>query len=201
MLEALLPAAAIPAAGWAAHATLLYRQLHTERRDPVSGLIDRRTWDRRAEQLLRRGKATALAFIDLDDFKPVNDTFGHRAGDAVLRAIGARLADHLDGWGIATRSGGDEFPVIARVGDNESELAAFAAGLHDLIGQPVPWPGGPLTVSASIGICRIGDLEHPTLSAATDAADLAMLAAKDGRGRRGRTAAPVGDRQEAGAPE
>ncbi|MFE5810291.1 GGDEF domain-containing protein [Streptomyces sp. NPDC056491] len=180
MIDAIL-AAGLPALAWAAHAGLLHRQLRAERRDPLTGLTDRRTWMRRADRLIRRGRANTVLLLDLDDFKPVNDTFGHQAGDAVLVATAARLADHCGPRAVATRLGGDEFAVLLDADAPEE----FTAGLARELARPVPWPGGPLRVSASIGSVRIADLEEPSASEALGAADDRMYA-KKGRGRRGR---------------
>ncbi|MFF4741265.1 GGDEF domain-containing protein [Streptomyces sp. NPDC001262] len=180
MLDAIL-ATGLPTLGWAAHAAWLHHQLRAERHDPVTGLVDRRTWMRRTDRMLRRRTATAVLLLDLNDFKPVNDRFGHQAGDAVLKATAARLTDYCGPHALATRLGGDEFAVTVATREPE----AFAAGLGSEIARPVPWPGGPLRVSASIGSVRTADLERPSASAALGAADEAMYAAK-GRGRRGR---------------
>jgi diguanylate cyclase (GGDEF)-like protein len=187
MLDVILPAATIPATGWAVHATVLLRRLHEERRDPISGLPGRRAWMRRADRLIRRGTANTVLFCDLDDFKAVNDTFGHEAGDAALRAVGHRLQDYIAGRGVASRLGGDEFVAALAV---DGDLEEFVDGLREALCQLVPWPGGPLRIGASIGTVRLDDLAEPSASAALGAADHAMLRIK-GYGRRGRRAAPA----------
>ncbi|MEW2635425.1 GGDEF domain-containing protein [Streptomyces sp. NPDC048389] len=184
---AILTAAAIPAAGWAAHAAFLYRQLRAERTDPLTGLTDRRTWTRRTDRMIRKGTANAVLLLDLNGFKPINDTFGHDAGDAALIATAARLTDFLEDRSTTrpalTRLGGDEFAAAFTTGD----LPAVRAGLADALAQPVPWPGGPLTFTASIGTVHTTELPQPSASTALKAADTAMYEAK-GRGRRGRRA-------------
>lgn len=177
-----LPAAAVPLAGWAAHVRLLQRRLTSARRDPVSGLLARAGWTVRAERLIRRPDATVL-LLDLDRFKPVNDRYGHQAGDAVLRATAARLADWCGPHGVAGRLGGDEFAAVVQA--RPSDLPARLAELRELLHRPVPWPGGPLVVGASVGTARPGELTEPTLAAALREADQAMYQAK-GRTRRGR---------------
>ncbi len=179
-------AGSVPAAGWAVHAVLIHRQLNRSRRDPVSGLLTRAGWTRRAARVVRR-PAAVVVLLDLDRFKAVNDSFGHEAGDAVLRATGARLQlwsqDH---GGIAGRLGGDEFAAAVEL--DPYEVAAQVNELREALLQPVPWPGGPLQVGASIGVARLADLPVRSLSAALGAADEAMYAAKNGgrQQRRGR---------------
>jgi diguanylate cyclase (GGDEF)-like protein len=178
----------LPTAGWALTAGLLGRKLRAARRDPVSRLWTRQPWMRRADRLIRRRQASHLLMLDLDGFKPVNDTFGHPAGDAVLRAIGARLeqftAEHGGPHTECARLGGDEFVATITLNDHD----AFTAGLAHELAQPVPWPDGPLAVTASIGIVAIADLEQPSASTALKRADEAMYAVKKSRGGQGHRA-------------
>ncbi|MER5681940.1 GGDEF domain-containing protein [Streptomyces sp. NPDC002205] len=114
-----------------------------------------------------------------NDFKAINDTHGHAAGDAVLTATAARLTAWCDRHGMAARLGGDEFTAIVTHPDRTTSLAALTAALR----HPVPYRGDLLPVSASVGTCRIADLPVATLTDALAAADAAMYAAK-GHGRR-----------------
>ncbi len=84
-------ALSLPLLGWAAHSGYLARQLATARRDPLTGLHTRAGWTARAERVIRRHPAAAVLLLDLDDFKALNDTHGHAAGDAALAATAARL--------------------------------------------------------------------------------------------------------------
>ncbi|MFI9588261.1 GGDEF domain-containing protein [Streptomyces sp. NPDC052236] len=177
-LQTLIPA--VLAAGWAVHAGLLYRRLTRTRRDPLTGLLTRAGWTRRARRITAHRNA-AVVLIDLDRFKRINDRVGHAAGDAILAATGDRLAAWC-GRGAAGRLGGDEF-VVALV-DN-GDLDQRLAELRTLLCQPVEHDGQLLKVGASIGVARLADLPTATLSAALGAADAAMYRAK-GRGRRGR---------------
>ncbi|MGA4844717.1 GGDEF domain-containing protein [Streptomyces sp. G45] len=102
-IPALVVAALVLA--WALHAGWLHRQLRAERRDPLTGLTDRRTWMRVTDRMIRRGRANTVLLLDLDDFKPVNDTFGHQAGDAVLVATAARLTEACGPHAAITRLG------------------------------------------------------------------------------------------------
>lgn len=180
-LEVLLSAAAILAAGWAAHAGLLYRRLTAVRHDPLSGLLTRDGWSRRARRIIRRPNA-AVILLDLDGFKQINDRYGHAAGDAVIAATGERLAAWCGRAGVAGRLGGDEF-VIAIAADSRLEEALTV--LRAALVQPVEYDGKVLRPGASLGVVRVADLVEPTLSQALGAADRAMYRDK-GRGRRGR---------------
>jgi len=135
--------------------------------DTLTGLLNRagltETW--------AQVNPTGLILLDLNGFKPVNDRYGHAAGDVVLQVIGARLAE-LDA--AAVRLGGDEFVLIARSGTDVHDMATQA---YKVINQPITLPGGTVvTVSASIGV-RV--LDGPTdLSVAMKDADEAMYEAK-----------------------
>ncbi|MEU5804771.1 GGDEF domain-containing protein [Streptomyces sp. NPDC047804] len=171
-------AAALPAIGWALHSGLLTRRLAAARRDPLTGLHTRAGWTTRAEQMLAKNPGALVLLIDLDDFKTINDTHGHAAGDTVLIATAERLAHWCGHHGIAARLGGDEFAAIV------PELGTV--NLFDLwtaLGQPVTHNGHTVTVSASVGHCVRAQLTVPTLTNALSAADADMYADK-GHGRR-----------------
>lgn len=160
----------------------LVARLQTGRRDPLTGLATREGWTERAEQLAAAGPATVL-FIDLDDFKPVNDRHGHAAGDAVLAAIGRRLADWCGPTGEAGRLGGDEF--VAVVPDTGDDLTERVTKLRDVLARPIEVRGRVLRVGASVGAASLDGLAVPTVSAALKTADTEMYRQKR-RGRRGR---------------
>ncbi|MEU6621154.1 GGDEF domain-containing protein [Streptomyces litmocidini] len=173
-----MAAAGLPALGWALHGGLLSRRLATARRDPLTGLHTRAGWTTRAEHLLSKHPGALVLLVDLDDFKAINDTHGHAAGDAVLTATAQRLSDWCGRHGIAARLGGDEFAAIV------PDLGAVS--LFDLwtaLDTPVTHNGHVLPVSASVGCCLRDQLPVPTLTDALSAADAAMYAAK-GHGRR-----------------
>ncbi|MFF0556515.1 GGDEF domain-containing protein [Streptomyces sp. NPDC004266] len=173
-----MAAAGLPALGWALHGGLLARRLATARRDPLTGLHTRAGWTTRAERLLAKHSGALVLLVDLDDFKAINDTHGHAAGDTVLTATADRLSNWCGRHGVAARLGGDEFAAIV------TDLGAV--NLFDLwsaLDSPVTHQGHVLPVSASVGCCSPGDLPVPTLTDALSAADAAMYAAK-GHGRR-----------------
>ncbi|MER5887288.1 GGDEF domain-containing protein [Streptomyces sp. NPDC001941] len=179
----LLAMAALPTLGWILHAVWLTRQLNTARRDPLTGLVGRDAFTRQAQRALRRTDVSVV-LVDVDDFKSVNDTHGHAAGDAVLSAIGRRL----DTWcrahgGFAARLGGDEFTAVVPL-DAES-----ATDLARALTQPVTVGGTALDPSTSIGFCGPDDRPGAPLSVRLRAADEAMYAAKS-LGAEWRRAAP-----------
>lgn len=152
MLAALAPghlaAASVLAAGWGTHATALRHRLERARRDPLTGLHTRDAFTRRATRLLASGGPVLVVLVDLDRFKPLNDTHGHAAGDAVLAAAAARLSAWAAPHGATGRLGGDEFAAaLPAHGDPGAALAA----LHHALTRPVHYAGHALSVGASIG--------------------------------------------------
>ncbi|MFH8577425.1 GGDEF domain-containing protein [Streptomyces zaomyceticus] len=174
-----IAAAGLPALGWALHGGLLLRRLATARRDPLTGLHTRAGWTIRAERLLARNANALVLLVDLDDFKAINDTHGHAAGDAVLAATARRLNEWCGPHGVAARLGGDEFAVI--VTDPAHTAGLFA--LRIALDQRVTHHGHILRVSASVGHCHRDQLPVATLTDALSTADASMYADK-GHGRR-----------------
>ncbi|MFD7420127.1 GGDEF domain-containing protein [Streptomyces californicus] len=173
-----IAAAGLPALGWALHGGLLWRRLATARRDPLTGLHTRTGWTTRAEHLMNKHPGAVVVLVDLDDFKAINDTHGHAAGDAVLTATADRLTAWCGRRGIAARLGGDEFAAIV------THLGAVSlSGLRTALDQTVEHHGHVLPVSASVGHCHRAELPVPTLTDALSGADASMYAAK-GHGRR-----------------
>ena len=131
----------------------------------------------------RRGAPpVALLFIDADGFKTVNDTFGHGAGDELLRTIGARLSGLVRGADTVGRLGGDEFVVLLEPGDARPSPARVAERVLELINQPIELgEGDEVRLTASIGIAVGGRASTEEL---LRDADLALYAAKQsGRNR------------------
>ncbi|WP_333776345.1 GGDEF domain-containing protein [Streptomyces sp. IBSBF 3136] len=178
-MDANLIAAGLPALGWTVHGGVLLRRLATARRDPLTGRHTRAGWTARAERLLAKHKGALVLLVDLDDFKAINDTYGHAAGDAVLIATARRLSDWCGRHGIAARLGGDEFAAIVTDAARTPGLRALQAALD----RPTEHQGRTLPVSASVGFCHRRDLAVATLTDALSAADASMYAAK-GHGRR-----------------
>jgi diguanylate cyclase (GGDEF)-like protein len=180
-VSALLAAAAAAgplAAGWPLHAWRLRRRLQSARRDPLSGLLTRAPFEEQARRLVdTRGVAAVL--VDLDGFKALNDTYGHAAGDAAIRATGARLNWwlHINSPGVVARLGGDEFAAVLRT-RNASELAWAAEGLHKALSDPVTHQGHTLPIGVSVGAVRVPLDVVPDLPGLLRRADEAMYTAK-----------------------
>ncbi|MGW2837154.1 GGDEF domain-containing protein [Streptomyces sp. NPDC001493] len=178
-------AAALPAFGWAFHTSVLARRLSAARRDPLTGLHTRAGFTARAERIVARAPRAMAFLVDLNDFKAINDTHGHLAGDAVIAATAERLAHWAQGNGVTARLGGDEFAALVPDPANTPGTAALDHALR----QPVVYRDQVINVSASVGFCSVADLPVRTLTDALAAADTAMYAAKR-HGRRNNTPRP-----------
>ena len=165
-----------------ARLTELQEQLsHQAFHDSLTDLANRALFsDRIDHALLRRsrtGKPVAVLFIDLDDFKAVNDTLGHSAGDQLLIGVAERLRGSLRRPDTAARLGGDEFAVLIEDIDQQSEAEAIAARVLTALEEPFTVAGQAVTVHASIGIA-VSNTESDNASRLMRHADVAMYAAK-----------------------
>ncbi len=146
--------------------------------DPLTGLANRTLFLRRVEESLARGVGMAtVLFLDLDDFKAINDRAGHAAGDAVLVAAAGRIEASVRPGDVAARMGGDEFAVLLEdVDDHHGEQVA--GRILDLLAEPVIVDGESLWVRSSVGIATAaaGSLDAGELMRQ---ADVAMYRAKD----------------------
>ncbi|WP_369233276.1 GGDEF domain-containing protein [Streptomyces sp. R21] len=166
------------AAGWAAHVWWLRGRLHTARRDPLTGLVTRDGFTRRATTLLKDPRAVVV-LADVDRFKQINDEHGHAAGDALLQATAGRLARHVGPSGVAGRLGGDEFAAVLI--DDHGTAADLLAVLHRVLARPVDGQDPAACTTVSLGWVRAGDFPADDLSGLLRRADEAMYAAKQGR--------------------
>ena len=158
------------------------RSLELAVTDGLTGLRNRRYVIRHLESLLRAGIACGVLMIDVDRFKPLNDYYGHAAGDAALREVAARLREHVRASDVVARYGGEEFLVVMS-GAGAEETAVIAERLRAAIGgRPIDLGQAKLPVTVSIGSALAGNnTEAPSLIAA---ADTAMYRAKSlGRNR------------------
>lgn len=149
--------------------------------DPLTGLPNRLLAMDRLEHALeranRRGLQLGLLFVDMDDFKLVNDRLGHAAGDELLRAVAGRMTASIRAEDTVARLGGDEFVVIIEdVGDSE-QLARIAGKILGAISQRLVLAGTEITPAASIGI-GIYPQDGRSREELIEAADVAMYAAK-----------------------
>jgi diguanylate cyclase (GGDEF)-like protein/PAS domain S-box-containing protein len=158
------------------------RALH----DPLTGLPNRALFLDRIEQALQRAgrddELVSVAFIDLDDFKAINDTLGHAAGDELLVGVADRLRQTLRGMDTAARLGGDEFAVLLAGLPEHAEVVRVAERLLDALSAPHELGGQARHALPSIGISIGGD--GATAEDLMRQADAAMYAAKRaGKGR------------------
>ena len=161
---------------------------HAATHDSLTGLLNRGALLDALHRFEDDGTVVSLLYLDLDDFKPVNDAHGHEAGDVVLRIIAGRLAGAVRGDDLVSRVGGDEFAVAAVGIRDAGELHAVAERLADVIGQPIAIDRGgvPLTtkVGVSIGVA-VPDPPGPrSPDALLAAGDAAMYLAKRSPDRR-----------------
>ncbi|HEX6424573.1 MAG TPA: GGDEF domain-containing protein [Acidimicrobiales bacterium] len=165
----------------------LQRQAET---DPLTGLANRSALERRLSEA--RGPVT-IAVLDLDDFKPVNDTYGHETGDAVLRVVGERLGAGVRDGDAAVRVGGDEFAIVFAPGTAPAGAAVSAERVARAVEAPIALDGGlRLTVGVSFGLAtaRADEVMH--------LADVALYDAKRAKSALGLP--PPGDELDGSAP-
>ncbi|MGW1211222.1 GGDEF domain-containing protein [Streptomyces sp. NPDC002499] len=166
------------AGGWVAHVWWLRGCLNTARRDPLTGLRTRDGFTRRATTLLKDPRAVVV-LADVDKFKHINDTYGHPAGDALLKATADRLAHHVGPRGVAGRLGGDEFAAVLI--DDHGTAADMLAVLHGVLARPVDGQDPAAHTTVSLGWVRAVDFPADDLSGLLRRADEAMYAAKQAR--------------------
>jgi diguanylate cyclase (GGDEF)-like protein/PAS domain S-box-containing protein len=145
--------------------------------DTLTGLANRAFFHERLRHAIKlrhdEGHATGLLYIDLDDFKGINDRWGHDLGDEVLREIGRRIEQSVRPGDTAARLGGDEFAVVLTEPLTPEEAVGVAERLLKEIGRPMESGSGPLYTKASIGIA-FGSHDETLLKEA----DIAMYRAK-----------------------
>ena len=156
------------------------------RLDPLTGLPNRLLRrERLAEalaRLARTGEACALLLIDLDRFKPVNDTLGHPIGDALLEKVADRLRSTVRPTDTVARIGGDEFVILQAGAHDAAGTQALARRIVDLIGRTYMVEGHLLTIGASVGVA-LAPADGADADRLLKNADLALYRAKlDGRG-------------------
>ncbi|HET9207208.1 MAG TPA: EAL domain-containing protein [Burkholderiaceae bacterium] len=149
--------------------------------DPLTALPNRLLFEERLHQTLQRvgrtPSAMAVLFIDLDGFKPINDSFGHAAGDVVLREVGSRLLELAGQSGTAARVGGDEFLLLVPQPGGTEGASAVAQQALQVLARPYKLPNrGEVKLSCSIGIALFP--EHGSTAKLIANADAAMYAAK-----------------------
>ena len=166
----------------AAQAELLHRAHH----DPLTGLINRGQLQDRVTEILnhqqRRGGVAGLLFCDIDNFKTINDTYGHAVGDDVLKTTARRASAVVRSDDVIARIGGDEFVVVLPAVDDLDAAVAVAQKIRAAVSAPLPIGDDQVTVTISVGITLAG----PNVDAdwLLSRADAALYQAKEaGRDR------------------
>jgi diguanylate cyclase (GGDEF)-like protein len=150
---------------------------HDASHDALTGLLNRRSYELLLAQAVSRarryGWPFALVLLDLDNFKVVNDRYGHAAGDDALRAVGAELRASLRSGDVAARVGGDEFALLVVGVENVASLSPLLGRLKTALDRAVP----ETNVGFSVGVaCFPSDTDDP--QALTGLADARLYAAK-----------------------
>jgi diguanylate cyclase (GGDEF)-like protein/PAS domain S-box-containing protein len=162
------------------------RLTHLANVDVLSGLPNRGRVRQLLGEALRSATSgnvpCAIMFLDLDGFKPVNDTFGHPKGDAVLRAVAKRLVDQVGSEGHVGRMGGDEFAIVIPDAQSRKLVEQLADRIVNSIKEPYMIDQTEIRIGVSIG-CAFGPIDGATVDDLILKADLALYLAKDsGRG-------------------
>ncbi|MGA0596938.1 GGDEF domain-containing protein [Enterovirga sp. CN4-39] len=156
--------------------------------DPLTGLLNRRVFDTRYRQVvadeIRHGDVAALALIDLDNFKQINDRYGHAAGDECLRQVAERLRKNLPDADTLARIGGDEFAVLLRAPLEPARTRSVLERARNALREPILWNRHLVDLTVSIGAAPIGRPHLRRLSGLFAEADEALYAAKSA-GRNG----------------
>lgn len=153
---------------------------HRSRHDPLTGLANRaeliRTVSSFASRTQRTGSQVAIAFCDIDNFKAVNDRFGHAAGDELLIVIAGRMAASVRAGDLVARVGGDELAVVLDGVAGIEDAMSVAHQIRAAVGAPVTLRSGSVTPTLSIGVSMACPGQGPAET--LHRADLAMYAAK-----------------------
>ena len=161
------------------------RLSHMAYYDQLTGLANRAMLRNRLSHAIassqRSGLRFALAYVDLDSFKPINDSYGHDVGDEFLQEVGCRLTASVRPCDLVARLGGDEFALVIENLEGDDDIQTILQRLRDQLDRPVDIAGHELTMSASLGIAV-----YPNVATSTDTllrrADEAMYRAKEKAG-------------------
>jgi diguanylate cyclase (GGDEF)-like protein len=197
---------ALPASGDATpHLASIQRTIeeltHQSRHDPLTGLANRRAFEKNLklelERAYRSGSGLSLAILDLDDFKAVNDTYGHLCGDRVLMGIAAALLSHKRGYDMAARIGGEEFALILPGSGLMQAESSLERLLNEAREHKVTCEGvdEPVSVTCSVGlVCTKGKMPL-SVESFVNLADKALYEAK-AQGKDRIVKAPIPDLME-----
>lgn len=152
--------------------------------DTLTGLRNRRALELRLQSLLQNGQNFGLMHLDLDYFKQVNDSFGHAAGDAVLRRVATILGEETRATDLVARVGGDEFVLVFPDLADSARLAQIGHRIIERLVEPIDFEGQSCRISASIGMTISTLYAQPLIETLHADADEALYQSK--RGGRGR---------------
>jgi diguanylate cyclase len=173
--------------------------------DGLTGIANRRAFDLELNQQLARwhrfGQQFALALVDIDHFKRVNDAHGHVAGDEVLRAVADMVRGNVREVDFVARYGGEEFAIILRETDHEGALIVADRLRKFIASAQIPWQEQMLAVTVSVGIAGLSRLDDA--ASITQRADEALYISKHAGRNRTTLASPPAPQHQAvaeGAP-
>ncbi|HET9740746.1 MAG TPA: EAL domain-containing protein [Solirubrobacteraceae bacterium] len=160
---------------------------HQAFHDPVTNLANRALFGERVRHAVARARrercALAVIFVDLDDFKTINDSLGHAAGDEVLREVAKRLTASIRASDTAARFGGDEFAILLEDVDGPQTAADTAERILEVLGAPLSVEHKQLAVRASLGISVVdGDVTGDADELIRNADAAMYIAKRDGKG-------------------
>ena len=154
-------------------------------RDPLTGLLNRAGFELRVEcgRVCAEGSQMALLYIDLDHFKPVNDSLGHGAGDQLLQVFGQRLIQAVRNTDVVARLGGDEFAILLCQVRDLSAARAVADKVLAAAARPFDIDGRSVQVGASVGLAMVDPRQHGLDELMARADRMLYQAKAAGRGR------------------
>ncbi len=157
------------------------RVIYLAQHDQLTGLKNRRAMEVEVEQNIKDAKDTdarvAILFLDLDNFKIINDSLGHNIGDLLLKSIAKRLKNNLDSSDGIYRFGGDEFAIVVTKNVNEENILMIAKRVMSLVNQPLIIENNDISSSASIGISLYPE-DGEDINTLLKNADIAMYSSK-----------------------
>lgn len=148
------------------------------RHDGLTALPNRHHFEERVSQRIADGEVGTFVFVDLDDFKLINDTLGHKAGDTALVAMSRRLASVAGDDAVVARQSGDEFVIFLPGPRTEAQLREWVEDLVGRVRQPVTFDDVEFGLSCSVGVAPWADDDEVQVETMVRRADLAMYHAK-----------------------